>query len=190
MNNDDDNDEDTVESPTARLSSHPEGHVLHLAQYRCVSAESPETSDPDDVEPQGEDDRINSNDDEDELLHSPEWYRFGSSTATIESANTTRDASHPYVARVKDAWLDREFHAILGMEFVGDELHYLVEFTPILMRASVVRDAQAQPLINRFEAQCQVQTKRQRDEGHQLHEPEALDDRLPRKRRGRPRQSI
>jgi hypothetical protein len=74
------------------------------------------------------------------------------SAATTESANTIRDAKRSYVAQVEDASLDREFFDLLGKEFVDSELHYLVDFTLILMRASVVRKAKAQPLIDCIEA--------------------------------------
>ncbi|KAH6670203.1 hypothetical protein B0J14DRAFT_114496 [Halenospora varia] len=187
--NDNDNDEDTAESPTTHLNDHPESPVLHLAKHCCISAESPRTSNPAHVaDPPTEDDDPESSDDEDELLHSPAWYRFGPGAATTESPNTIRDTQRPYVTRVKDAWLDREFHGLLGKEFINGELHYLVDFTPLLIRASVVRKARAQPLIDSFEARCQVHTKRQRHEEHQSHEP--VDDRPQRKRRGRPRKSV
>lgn len=64
-------------------------------------------------------------DDDDELWHSPLWYRFKPSTTTIESIGINLEARPRYIARVEDFYRDREFHAILGKEYIDGEVHYL-----------------------------------------------------------------
>jgi hypothetical protein len=101
-------------------------------------------------------------DDDDELSHSPSYYRFRPSVYTVEGTSITPSVRQHYIALIEDAFHDREFHQILGKELVGGEMHYLVDWVPTLVRSSVLRRAKAQSLINEFEANCENQRKRKR----------------------------
>ncbi|KAF8853004.1 hypothetical protein BDZ45DRAFT_93283 [Acephala macrosclerotiorum] len=106
-------------------------------------------------------------DDDDELSHSPSWYRFRPSTSTIEGTSTILEARHRYVALVEDVFRDREFHGVLGKEYIDGEVHYLVDWVPTLVRGHVLHKAKAQPLISQFEASCEAQReKRKRPEAY------------------------
>ncbi|KAF7904196.1 hypothetical protein EAF00_001530 [Botryotinia globosa] len=85
-----------------------------------------------------------------ELRHSSVWYRFGPSTSNI-----SQDSN--YIAQVSDASCEREFYNIIGKEDIDGEVHYLVDWTPTLIRGEILKEAKAQPLIDRFETRCQSQ---------------------------------
>jgi hypothetical protein len=90
---------------------------------------------------------------EDELCCSLSWYRFGASIATAGS--TYSACMGPcYVARVEDVNRDREFHNIIGKEYIDGKVHYMVDWILTLVRGHVLRKAQAQPVISWFEARC------------------------------------
>jgi hypothetical protein len=120
-----DNDDD-VAKPTTRLRVRPPLPVVDLAERQndCSLAELHDSSNSvHDI-----DTKINAedpdSDDDDELSHSPSWYRFRPSTATIESTGTGLEARRRYVARVEDVFRDREFHEVLGKEYIDGEVHY------------------------------------------------------------------
>lgn len=66
-------------------------------------------------------------DNNNKLSHSLLWYRFRPSTTTIESTSTGLEARRRYVTRVKDVFRDREFHEVLGKEYINSEVYYLVD---------------------------------------------------------------
>ena len=112
-----DNDDD-VAKPTTRLRVCPPLPVVDLAERQndCSPTQLHGTSNSvHDVNPQidAEDpDDDDNDDDDDELSHSPSWYRFRPSIATIEGASTNLEARCRYVARVEDVFRDREFHGV------------------------------------------------------------------------------
>jgi hypothetical protein len=109
-----------------------------------------------DIDPQIDDGDLDSDDVDDELCHSPSWYRFGPSPAKSNSDDNLPGFARPcYVAQVEDACRDREFHNIIGKEYIDGEVHYMVDWVPTLVRGHILRKAQAQPLISSFEARCQ-----------------------------------
>ena len=96
-----DNDDD-VAKPTTRLRVRPPLLVVDLAERQndCSLGELHDSSNSVhdiDTEIDAEDP---DSDDDDELSHSPSWYRFGPSTTTIEGTSTILDARHRYVALV------------------------------------------------------------------------------------------
>ncbi|KAM0124092.1 hypothetical protein ACHAO1_011141, partial [Botrytis cinerea] len=91
-------------------------------------------------------------DDNDLELYSPAWYRFGPMTS-----NSFQDSN--YVAQISDASCGREFHNIIGKEDIDGEVHYLVDWTPTLVRGEVLKKAKAQLLIDQFESRCQSQAQ-------------------------------
>ena len=164
-----DNDEDGAQ-PTTRLKFCPQiPEVAFIEQQNdSPSAEHYETSQSDHEIDLKIDAKDLDSDDEDELSHSPLWYRFNPSTTTIEG--TSMEARHRHVAFVGDAFPDREFHRVLGKEYIDGEVHYLVDWVPTLVRGRVLHKAKAQPLINQFEADCEVQReKRKRARAYQAN---------------------
>ena len=163
-----DNDDD-VAKPTTRLRVRPTLPVVDLAERRndCSLAELHNSSNSVhdiDTEINAEDP---DSDDDDELSHFLSWYRFRPSTATIESSGTRLEARRQYVARVEDAFRDREFYEILGKEYIDGEVHYLVGWVPTLVRGRVLHKAKAQPLISQFEASCEAQRETRKHSGGQ-----------------------
>ncbi|KAH6658872.1 hypothetical protein BKA67DRAFT_640231 [Truncatella angustata] len=147
-----DNDEE-VAQPTTRLKVCPRIPVVDLFEQQngWSSAEHHDTSNSvHDIDPKT-DAKDPYSDDDDELSHSPSWYRFRPSTATIEGTSIILEARHRYVALVEDGFRDREFHRILGKEYIDGEVHYLVDSVPTLVRVRVLHKAKAQPLISQFE---------------------------------------
>ena len=109
-----------------------------------------------DINPRIDGGDLGSDDDDDELCRSPSWYRFGPSPAKSHSDDVLPSFARPcYVAQVEDACRDREFHNIIGKEYIDGEVHYMVDWVPTLVRGHILRKAQAQPLISSFEARCQ-----------------------------------
>ncbi|TGO56051.1 hypothetical protein BCON_0083g00440 [Botryotinia convoluta] len=96
---------------------------------------------------------LSSIDDKDlELCYSPSWYRFGPmKNDSFQDSN--------YVAQISDASCGREFHNIIGKEDIDGEVHYLVDWTPTLVRGEVLKKAKAQLLIDQFESRCQSQAQ-------------------------------
>ncbi|KAJ8058429.1 hypothetical protein OCU04_012618 [Sclerotinia nivalis] len=94
----------------------------------------------------------NIDDNDLELCYSPAWYRFGPMTS-----NSFQDSN--YVAQISDPSCGREFHNIIGREDIDGEVHYLVDWTPTLVRGEVLKNAKAQLLIDRFESRCQSQAQ-------------------------------
>lgn len=89
--------------------------------------------------------------DEDELCRSPSWYHFRPSPAKSDSSNTLLDGGACYVAQVKAAYHERDFHNIIGKECINGALYYLVDWIPTLVRGHALRKAQVHPLISCFE---------------------------------------
>jgi len=139
-------------------------------------------------DPDGDDD--DDDDDDDELSHSPSWYRFRPSIAKIEGASTNLEARRRYVARVEDVFRDREFHGVLGKEYIDGEVHYLVDWVPTLVRGRVLHKAKAQPLISQFEASCEAQREKRKRPGAYRSNGFGATDGTQRKRRGRPRDML
>jgi hypothetical protein len=109
--------------------------------------------DPVDGNPRMGDSDLDASESEDELCHSPSWYR--SSLATRRSNAGLQDRARPYyVACVEDVSREHEFHNILGKEYMDSVVYYMVDWVPTLVRGHVLRKSQAQPLISRFEARC------------------------------------
>lgn len=153
------NNNENVAKPTPSLRV---CYSVDLAdrQNKCSPTEPRATSNSvHDTGRQVDDEDSDSDNSSDELLYSPAWYRFGAGATTTDGTNTIPDARSRYVAQVKDAFRDREFHNIIGKEYLDGEDYYLVEWVPTLVRASILRKAQAQTLVNRFEARCQNQKK-------------------------------
>ena len=92
---------------------------------------------------------------DDELSYFQSYFRFGPSITT----DTPRGSI--YVAQLSDIERERKFHNILGKEYIDGEVFYVVDWIPELVRGSILIEAQAQPLINRFEARCQAQCTKQ-----------------------------
>jgi hypothetical protein len=160
-------------------------------QNNCSSTELHDTSNSvHDIDPKIDAEDSDS-DNGDELSHSPSWYRFRPSTATIEGTGTIMEAGHCYVVLVEDVFRDREFHRFLGKEYIDGEVHYLVDWVPTLVRGRVLHMAKAQPLISRFEASCEAQRekKKKRVAAHRLNGP-GVTDRKQRKRQGRTRNML
>jgi hypothetical protein len=175
-----------VAKPTARLRACPRNSGVDLAdrQNNCTPTEPRDTSNPvHDTGPQIDDEDSDSDGSDDELLHSPAWYRFGPSAATTDGANTIPDARPCYVAQVEDAFRDREFYNVIGKEYLDGGVHYLVEWVPTLVRGSILRKAQAQPIISRFEARCQNQKRKREVRGEQRPSQAGDPDEKQRKRR-------
>jgi hypothetical protein len=145
-----------------------------------------------DIDPQIDDSDVASDDGDDELCRSPSWYRFGASTITTESTKIPRDCPRPcYVAQVEDAYREREFPNTIGKEYIDGEVHYLVDWVPTLARGHVLRKAQAQPLIGRFETRCQAQKEKwKRESSDRPKGFKAADGTLQRRQRGRPRKLV
>merc|ERR1711939_1182136 len=173
-------DNEDVATPTTRLRVRLPIPVVDIAERQndCSSAELPDASDQvHDIDPQ-----IDA-----ELSHAPSWYRFRPSTATIEGTGTILEAGHRYVALVEDVFRDREFHGVLGKEYIDGEVHYLVDWVPTLVRRHVLQKAKAQSLISRFEASCEAQREKKRVAAHGLNGP---GDGKQRKRQGRTRNML
>jgi hypothetical protein len=83
----------------------------------------------------------------------------------IEGASTNLEARRHYVARVEDVFRDREFHGVLGKEYIDGEVHYLVDWVPTLVRGRVLHKAKVQPLISQFEASCEAQGEEEAPRG-------------------------
>jgi hypothetical protein len=148
-----DDDED-VAKPTTRLRVCPPIPVVDLAERQndCSLAKLYHTPDSvHDIDPQIDAEDPDS-DDDDELSHSPSWYRFRPSTVTIEGTGTILEARHRYVALVEDVFRDREFHGVLGKEYINSKVNWV----PTLVRGYVLYKAKAQPLISQFEASCKA----------------------------------
>jgi len=181
-------DNEDVAKPTTRLRVRPPIPVVDLAERQndCSSAELHDPSNSvHDIDP-----KIDAEDpdsDDDELSHAPSWYRFRPSTATIEGTGTILEAGHRYVALVEDVFRDREFHGVLGKEYIDGEVHYLVDWVPTLVRRHVLQKAKAQSLISRFEASCEAQREKKRVAAHGLNGP---GDGKQRKRQGRTRNML
>lgn len=183
-------DNEDVAKPTTRLRVRPPIPVVDLAERQndCSSAELHDPSNSvHDIDPKIDADDPDS--DDDELSHAPSWYRFRPSTVTIKGTDTGLEARHRYVARVEDIWRDREFHEILGREYIDGEEWYLVGWVPTLIRGRVLHNAKAQPLISQFEASCEAQRKKRKRPGYRLNGCGATD-RTQRERRGRPRDML
>jgi hypothetical protein len=174
-----DDDED-VTKPTARLRACPPSTGVDIAdrQNNCTPTEPRDTPNPvHDTSPQIGDEDCDSDSSDDELLHSPAWYRFGpTSAATTDGANTIPDTRPCYVAQVEDTFLDREFCKIIGKEYVDGKVHYLLKWVPTLVRGSIVRKARAQALISRFEARCQDQKRKRKREVRGEQQPSQAGD--------------
>jgi hypothetical protein len=93
-------------------------------QKDSTSTKPDGTSNPvQDIDPQIDDSDPASDDGDDELCRSPLWYRFGASAITTKSTENPRDYARPcYVAQVKDAYHEREFHNIISKEYIDGEL--------------------------------------------------------------------
>jgi hypothetical protein len=155
-----------------------------------IDAEDPDGDDDDVDDDDVDDDDVDDDDDNDELSHSPSWYRFRPSTATIEGTGTILDARHHYVALVEDVFRDREFHGVLGKEYIDSEVYYLVDWVPTLVRGHVLHKAKAQPLISQFEASCEAQReKKKRVRAYRLN-GSRVTDRTQSKRQGRTRNML
>jgi hypothetical protein len=145
-----------------------------------------------DIDPQIDDGDLDSDDDNDELCRSPSWYRFGPSPAKSKSNDILQGSVRPcYVAQVEDAYHEREFHNIIGREYINGEVYYMVDWVPTLVRGHVLRKAKAQPLISSFEARCQ--SYKEGGKGHgddRSNGYGATDGTQQRKRRGRPRKQV
>lgn len=91
---------------------------------------------------------------------------------------------------MKDVFRNREFHRVLGKEYINSEVHYLVNWVLTLVRGHVLQKAKAQPLISQFKASCEAQReKKKRVAGHRLNRPEVTDGEQ-RKRQGRTRNML
>jgi hypothetical protein len=166
--------------------------VVDLAERQsdCSLAELYHTSDSvHDIDPQIDAEDPDS-DDDDELSHSPSWYRFRPSTVTIEGTGTILEARHRYVALVEDVFRDREFHGVLGKEYIDGEVYYLVDWVPTLVRGRVLHKAKAQPLINQFEASCEAQREKKKRVGAHRLNGSGVTDGTQRKRQGRTRNML
>jgi hypothetical protein len=53
--------------------------------------------------------------------------------------------------------VNASFTTIIGKEYVDGGVHYIVDWTLTLVRASVLGELQAAPLISGLEARCQAQ---------------------------------
>lgn len=162
-------------------------------QKDSTSTEPDGTSNPvQDIDPQIDDSDPASDDGDDELCRSPSWYRFRASAITTKSTKNPRDCARPcYVAQVEDAYREREFHNIIGKEYIDGEVHYLVDWVPTLVRGHVLRKAQAQPLISRFEARRQARKEKwKRESSDRPKVFKAADGTRQRRQRGRPRKLV
>lgn len=188
---DSDDDED-VARPTKHLKLCPQIPAVHLVERKNNRSVAEHHDIPNlvhDLDP-----KINAkdpdSDDEDELSHSPSWYRFGPSTSTIESSSDIPVAKYRYIALVEDCFRDREFHRILGKEYIDGEVHYLVDWVPTMVRSRVLHKAKAQSLISQFEASCEAQRRKKKRAGaHQLNGFEITDG-IPRKHQGQTRNML
>ncbi|KAG9242015.1 hypothetical protein BJ878DRAFT_556598 [Calycina marina] len=98
-------------------------------------------------------------------------------------------ARHRYVALVEEVFRDREFHGVLGKEYIDGEVYYLVDWVPTLARGCVLHKFKAQPLINQFEASFEAQREKKRVGAHRL-EGSGVTDGMQRKRQGRTRNML
>ncbi|KAG9228492.1 hypothetical protein BJ875DRAFT_238392 [Amylocarpus encephaloides] len=130
-----DDDED-VARPTTRLKLCPQIPAVHLAERKNDGSAAEHHNIPSSVHDLGPkiDAEDPDSDDDDELSHSPSWYRFGPSTATIESSSDIPEARHRYIALVEDHFRDREFYRIIGKEYIDGKVHYMVDWIPSLVR--------------------------------------------------------
>jgi hypothetical protein len=116
----------------------------------------------------------------------------------VKSLDDNEAGSEPVgFMQVEDAYRQREFHDIIGMERIDGEDYCMLDWVPTLVRRNVLRNAQV--LIARFEARCRGQKEKRKWDGDtsQMGDCEALrqTERLsetsrempPRKPRGRPR---
>ncbi|KAG9228063.1 hypothetical protein BJ875DRAFT_270874 [Amylocarpus encephaloides] len=179
-------DNDVVAKPTTRLRVRPPLPVVDLAERQndCSMAELHDSSKSDHDIDTEIDAKDPDSDDDDELSHSPSWYRFRPSTTTIEGNGTELEARRRYVALVEDVFRDREFHEVLGKEYIDGEVHYLVDWVPTLVRGRVLHKAKAQPLISQFEASCQAQRETRKRPGTHRSNGSKATDGIQRKRRG------
>jgi len=179
-----DDDED-VGRPTTRLKICPQIPAVHLVERendRSVDEHHDIPSLVHDLDPKI-DAKDPDSDEEDELSHSPSWYRFGPSTATIESSSDIPEAKHRYIALVEDCFRDREFHRILGKEYIDEEVHYLVDWVPTMVRGRVLHKAKAQSLISQFEASCESQRRKKKRAGAHRLNGSGITDGVQRKRK-------
>jgi hypothetical protein len=176
---DSDDDED-VARPTKRLKLCPQIPAVHLVNRKIAGSTAEHHNIPSSV--QDLDPKIyaedSNSDDDDELSHTPSWYRFGPSTAIIESSSDIPLARHRYIALVEDHFRDREFHRIIGKEYIDGKVHYMVDWIPSLVRGSVLHKAKAQPLISQFEASCEAQRRKKKRAGAHRSNGSGTTDRV------------
>jgi hypothetical protein len=183
------NNDDNVIKPTTCRRVRPPLPIMDLAkrQNDCSLAKLHDSSN----SVHNINTEINAKDpdsnDNDELSHSLSWYRFRPSTAMIKGTGTGLEARCYYITQVKDFFRDREFHEVLGKEYINGKVHYLVDWVLTLVRGRVLHKAKAQPLISQFEASCKAQREtRKRSEAQRPNRFGATYG-TQRKRRGRPR---
>ncbi|KAM0184594.1 hypothetical protein ACHAPC_005685 [Botrytis cinerea] len=95
---------------------------------------------------------------------------------------TKCDNDSNYIAQVSDASCEREFYNIIGKEDIDGEVHYLVDWTPTLIRGEILKEAKAQPLIDRFETRCQSQKAALGFEYNPPPHHQDFNENLPKKR--------
>jgi hypothetical protein len=91
-----------------------------------------------------------------------------------EGTNSPLDARPYYVAQVEDAYREREFHNIIGKEYI-DDVYYSVDWVPTLLRGPRITKGTDNTPYQLFEAQCQDQQKRQRQGEERSNEIGAMD---------------
>lgn len=185
-------DDEAVGRPTKRLEICPQIPAVHSVERQNDRFEAEHHDNPSlvhDLDPKI-DAKDKDSDEEDELSHSPSWYRFGPSTATIESSSDIPEAKHCYIALVEDSSRDREFHEILGKEYIDGEAHYLVDWVPTMVRGRVLNKAKAQSLISQFEASCESQKRRKKRAGADRLNGSGITDGVQKKRQVRTRHMI
>jgi len=185
-----------VTSPDKPFNSHHLIPIVDLDERNGSTLIEPGGNSVQNLDPHINNDDL-ANDSEDELNHLPSWYRFGASSTTNSTNNLPDEKKTTYVMQVRDAYREREFHDLIGKEYLDGEVHYMVVFTPILVRGSVLMEAQAEPLITCFEARCQTQLSRSSSTIDQSAgsktlgriSQKAMGGRIE-KRRGRPRKLV
>jgi len=165
-------DDGDVAKPTACLELCPQTPAVDLVKRKTDWSETEHHATPSSI--QDLDSKIDTknpnSDDNNELSHSPSWFRFEPTTAISENYNNIPKTRHHYIAVVENCFRDQEFHRILGKEYINEEIHYLVNWVPTLVYGRVLHRAKAQPLISQFETSCEGQRRKKKRAGaHRLN---------------------
>jgi len=79
---------------------------------------------------------------DDKLCHSPSQYRFKPSAANNESNDDLQGfAGSNYVAQVENDCTWREFHYVIGKDFIDAKVHDSVDWFPTLVSSHILRKA-------------------------------------------------